>query len=278
MNLSDRKKKILSAVIDENIASAEPVSSGQLQKDYLNDLSSATIRNELATLEEMGFLYQPHTSAGRVPTLEGIKFYIDEILNTLDGYIKFNIDNGELSQFAKLERFLQAGNILSQSILKLTLNSTLSAITKQNTGDFKTIEGTVKIKNSIANIQYINSQGSNMSLYITGTFNLLNQYASTKILGRIPNSIVSVMGNIGNFSLSQKVDEMDKDTKETINMLTASPIEKKFSTTISKNDFDKIPPLAYQIGDIPTREFIVLIEGIIKNNSSIQDFKWIIKE
>ncbi len=83
MNLSDRKKKILSAVIDENIASAEPVSSGQLQKDYLNDLSSATIRNELATLEEMGFLYQPHTSAGRVPTLEGIKFYIDEILPTI---------------------------------------------------------------------------------------------------------------------------------------------------------------------------------------------------
>ena len=205
-------------------------------------------------------------------------FDIDEILNTLDGYIKFNIDNGELSQFAKLERFLQAGNILSQSILKLTLNSTLSAITKQNTGDFKTIEGTVKIKNSIANIQYINSQGSNMSLYITGTFNLLNQYASTKILGRIPNSIVSVMGNIGKFSLSQKVDEMDKDTKETINLITASPIEKKLSTTISQNDYNKIPPLAYQVDEIPTREFIVLIEGIIKNNSSIQDFKWIIKE
>ena len=84
MNLSERKKKILSAVIDENVATAEPVSSGQLQKEYLTELSSATIRNELATLEEMGLLYQPHTSAGRLPTMEGLKLYIDEILPTIN--------------------------------------------------------------------------------------------------------------------------------------------------------------------------------------------------
>ena len=78
MNLSERKKKILSAVIDENVATAEPVSSGQLQKEYLTELSSATIRNELATLEEMGLLYQPHTSAGRVPLAEAYKLYCEK--------------------------------------------------------------------------------------------------------------------------------------------------------------------------------------------------------
>lgn len=83
MDLSERKKKILSAVIDDNIASAEPVSSGQLQKNYLNELSSATIRNELAMLEEMGLLYQPHTSAGRLPTAEGLRFYVDQIMPSI---------------------------------------------------------------------------------------------------------------------------------------------------------------------------------------------------
>ncbi|MBQ7453306.1 MAG: heat-inducible transcription repressor HrcA [Clostridia bacterium] len=83
MNLSERKKKILSAVIDENFLTAEPVSSKQLQENYLKDFSSATIRNELATLEELGLLYHPHTSSGRLPTKDGIKLYVDEILPSI---------------------------------------------------------------------------------------------------------------------------------------------------------------------------------------------------
>lgn len=80
MNLSERKKNILKAVINETIKTAEPVSSSDLQRDYLSDVSSATIRNELAALEEMGFLSQPHTSSGRLPTLEGYKKYIAELM------------------------------------------------------------------------------------------------------------------------------------------------------------------------------------------------------
>ena len=80
MNLSERKKNILKAVINETIKTAEPVSSSDLQRDYLSDVSSATIRNELAALEEMGFLSQPHTSSGRLPTVEGYKKYISELM------------------------------------------------------------------------------------------------------------------------------------------------------------------------------------------------------
>jgi len=80
MNLSERKKKILSAVVDESIKTAGPVSSKDLQQKYIKDLSSATIRNELMALEEMGFLSQPHTSAGRVPTAEGYKKYVNELM------------------------------------------------------------------------------------------------------------------------------------------------------------------------------------------------------
>lgn len=78
--LSDRKKKILQAVINENIKSAEPISSKDLQEKYFNTVSSATIRNELNGLEEMGYLSHPHTSSGRVPTTTGFKKYIDELM------------------------------------------------------------------------------------------------------------------------------------------------------------------------------------------------------
>ena len=79
MNLSDRKRKILEAVISESANSSEPVSSKQLQENYLTDFRSSLIRSELATLEELGLLYHPHTSSGRLPTAEGIKFYLDEM-------------------------------------------------------------------------------------------------------------------------------------------------------------------------------------------------------
>lgn len=78
--LSDRKKKILQAVITENIKSAEPVSSKELQENYFASVSSATIRNELMALEEMGYLTHPHTSSGRVPTANGFKKYIAELM------------------------------------------------------------------------------------------------------------------------------------------------------------------------------------------------------
>jgi len=198
----------------------------------------------------------------------------ENIIKTLKGYIKFNINDGELNQFAKLERFLQAGNILSQSILKLTLNSTISALTKQNTGDFKTIEGTVKINNALAEIQYIKTQGTNMSLYITGRFNLLNQIVNLKVLGRIPSSIVNVMGNVGKFSTGQLVEKMSQDAQNIIKSITVSPIEKMMSTYISDEEINNIPQLSNQQEQTITREFIVLISGAIDNKSSIKYFKW----
>ena len=80
MKLSERKKKILKAVVQENIKRAEPISSSELKEKYMHDISSATIRNELVALEEMGFLSQPHTSSGRVPTPLAFRMYADELV------------------------------------------------------------------------------------------------------------------------------------------------------------------------------------------------------
>lgn len=78
--LSDRKKKILQAIIEAHIAAGEPVGSKYLSQDKQLSCSSATIRNEMAELEALGYLEQPHTSAGRVPSELGYRFYVDTLL------------------------------------------------------------------------------------------------------------------------------------------------------------------------------------------------------
>lgn len=80
MELSDRKRKILQTIIEEYIGTAEPVGSRVLSKRNDMGFSSATIRNEMADLEDMGYLVQPHTSAGRIPTDIGYRFYVDSLM------------------------------------------------------------------------------------------------------------------------------------------------------------------------------------------------------
>lgn len=117
MDLSERKRKILEAIIEDYILGAEPVGSRTISKRTDMGLSSATIRNEMSDLEEMGYLVSPHTSAGRIPTDAGYRFYVNELMNqyriahedivTLRRYFTAGV-----LQLDKLIR--QAGSIVSQ--------------------------------------------------------------------------------------------------------------------------------------------------------------------
>lgn len=78
--MNERKRKVLEALIEDYIATAEPVGSRTLARKYELGVSSATIRNEMADLEELGFLEQPHTSAGRVPSDKGYRYYVDQLM------------------------------------------------------------------------------------------------------------------------------------------------------------------------------------------------------
>jgi heat-inducible transcriptional repressor len=78
--LSERQKLILHAIIDDYIKQAEPIGSRSISKREEIKFSPATIRNEMADLEELGFLDQPHTSAGRVPSIKGYRYYVDHLI------------------------------------------------------------------------------------------------------------------------------------------------------------------------------------------------------
>lgn len=81
MDLDARKRRVMQAVVEAYILSAQPVGSRTLARDYDLGVSPATIRNEMSDLEGLGYLEQPHTSAGRIPSDQGYRFYVDELVN-----------------------------------------------------------------------------------------------------------------------------------------------------------------------------------------------------
>ncbi len=126
MTLSFRQENILKKIIKEYIRQAEPISSEYLRRKYKTDLSSATIRNEMQKLTDMGFLYQPHTSAGRVPSDKGYRYLVDLLNNEeIDNLIISEIDK-EIQRIKKIKDYLvflqEINKVLSSSSSGLILS------------------------------------------------------------------------------------------------------------------------------------------------------------
>ena len=121
--LDNRKKRVLQAIIEEYINTAEPVSSGTLAKDHGLDYSSATLRNDMAELEQIGYLDKPHTSSGRVPSAKGYRFYVDELLKE---------DNLSLEEMKYIQTKLETKVNVIEDLNKIA-TTTLSEITHYTT-------------------------------------------------------------------------------------------------------------------------------------------------
>jgi heat-inducible transcriptional repressor len=117
MGLTDRKKRILRAIVETYIATAEPVGSKAVAERAGLDVSSATIRNEMADLTEMGYLEQPHTSAGRIPSAAGYRLYVNELMDRQQLTIQETqrINQALNLKMEELDRVIdRAGKVLSQ--------------------------------------------------------------------------------------------------------------------------------------------------------------------
>ena len=110
MELSERKKKILRAIVDSYIRTAEPVGSKSIAAMPDMNFSSATIRNEMAELTSMGYLEQPHTSAGRVPSPAGYRLYVDELMRNY----RLSIDETQSLNQALEAKMQDFGDVISQ--------------------------------------------------------------------------------------------------------------------------------------------------------------------
>lgn len=119
--LSERKRKILHAIIQNYLESGEPVSSRTISKYTDLNLSSATIRNEMSDLEELGYIVQPHTSAGRIPSDKGYRLYVDELMREKED---------EISEIRELmiERTDKMEKVLKQVVKVLASNTNYATL------------------------------------------------------------------------------------------------------------------------------------------------------
>ena len=121
-NLSERKKLILKAIVEAHIDGGEPVGSKYIMQNNLLSCSSATIRNEMAELEQMGYLVQPHTSAGRVPSEAGYRFYVDALV---EQYAKTTHEVVQINQLLRakmneLDQLLDTASRLASTMTNYT--------------------------------------------------------------------------------------------------------------------------------------------------------------
>ena len=123
MQLDFRKTKILQAIIRNYLETGEPVGSRTISKYTDLNLSSATIRNEMADLEEMGYIIQPHTSAGRIPSDKGYRFYVDTMMETKEREV-VEMKEMLLERQDKMEQMLQQmAKVLAQNTQYATMVS-----------------------------------------------------------------------------------------------------------------------------------------------------------
>lgn len=139
MALDERKKSILRAIVEGYIENAEPVGSRSIAKNTDLNLSAATIRNEMGDLEEMGFLVQPHTSAGRIPSSQGFRFYVDSLMD------RYRMTNSEIQQLrgAMLHKIRELDKIVkdvSAAFSNFTNLPTFGMIPSMEYGSIKAIK------------------------------------------------------------------------------------------------------------------------------------------
>ncbi len=199
--LSDRKKQILKAIVEAHIELGEPVGSKYLTSTGLLTCSSATIRNEMAELEEMGYLEQPHTSAGRVPSELGYRLYVDSLAE------QYRLTEAEIAQLkselrgkqAELDSILDAAVKLASKLTDYTALTVKPRQTRITASRFDIIpidEYTmllVMIIGSVAKTKYIRSAHRIEIDAAPKLSSVLNTYISNMTSGEITLPIMMEM-------------------------------------------------------------------------------------
>ena len=192
-----------------------------------------------------------------------------EMMKNLKGKADFKITDGTLGNLGRFENFLFAQNLQSNSIIKAAVNSVSALPTVKNTAEFKTISGDLTFNNGWAKLNPVKTSGPSMAYYITGQYNLLNATANLTVLGRISAEVVSLLGPLGDLSVTKLTSYIPKFgalTGNLINALTSDPKNENISA---------IPQLSS--GNKNYKDFKVIFNGGVESKSSVKSFKWLSK-
>lgn len=142
MKMDDRKRKVLSTIVRIYAAEGEPVGSNVLSQNLEFVVSTATLRNEMAALTQLGYLRQPHTSAGRIPSLDGYRYYIENLLQEtpLAPSAQKNIDEVLMPLSSDKERFVQKAAAALSEIVALPVIATSPYHAENSIAHFEVIQ------------------------------------------------------------------------------------------------------------------------------------------
>ena len=235
--MDERKKKILQAVIDEYVNTAEPVSSAALVEKYGLNYSSATVRNELAELEKSGYLDKTHTSSGRVPSEKGYRFYVDELIKE---------DDISLEEMKYIQSKLSTKVNEIEDLAKIA-TSTLSEITH-----YTTVAIGPKVETQlIEEIKFV-LLGTRMLMVVIVTDSGLVKETIIKYDEDITQSQIETLNNLFNSKLKGKpLSKIDK------------PMEEYILSEINYS-IDVIKPIIDQINKIVDEAETIYLEGANK--------------
>ena len=198
--LDSRKKKVLQAIVDEYINTAEPVSSNTIVKKYGLDYSSATVRNDMAELESIGYLDKPHTSAGRIPSAKGYRFYVDQLLKE---------DDISIEEIKYIQEKLETKVNAIEDLTKIA-TSTLSEVTHYTTVSI----GPKVINHNIEEIKFV-LLGSRMLMAVILTDSGLVKETIIKFDEDITSEQVDTINYMFNNKLKGKpLETIDKPMEE----------------------------------------------------------------
>lgn len=243
--LDKRKKEILQAVVDEYINTAEPVSSGTLVKKYGLSYSSATVRNELSELEQNGYLDKPHTSAGRIPSEKGYRFYVDELVNEED---------------ISLEEIKYIQNKLSTKVNEIEDLTKIATTTLSEITHYTTMAIGPKTNMQIIQEMKFVLLGSRMLMVVIVTDSGLIKETIIKYDEDVTHSQAETLNNLFNTKLKGKpLSKIDK------------PMEEYIMSELNYS-VDVIRPIIEQINKVIEEENQIYLQGA-KKSFDLPEFK-----
>ncbi|MFN2340605.1 MAG: heat-inducible transcriptional repressor HrcA [Halanaerobium sp.] len=188
--LDPRKKRILQAIIQEHIISASPIGSRTLAKKYNLDVSPATIRNEMADLEDLGFLEQPHTSAGRIPSDQGYRYYVDQLVSREKKESPVMIDNIQ-SLYQDLQDVQDIISGMAKMLSKMTHYTAMVSEPKSQVSRLKKVEIMQLADNSlllvlVTDTGMVNNKIINLDQNLSARkISYLNQFLADKLENKL---------------------------------------------------------------------------------------------
>ena len=247
-----------------NIAGGKVVSKGNFDiASMLFDLDSIVEDCDANTLSA-NFLGLQNQIYGRTNARINLKGKIPENaqdIKLVSGTVNFSVNNGKMPKLGSLEYLLRAGNLIKSGILGLTLNNLIEVLTPYKTGEFSAIKGNFNVHDGKISKLEIFSRGNNLSLFIYGGYDIINDNADIEILGRLSKKVSNVLGAAGNASLNTL-----------LSTITGNKIKEGAKSQIIEN-VNKIPLI--EISGDDYRLFLAKIKGKLNSDDYVKSFNWL---